>query len=260
MSKGKKKFGKIDSVSVGDKFNRWTILEKINSDYVKCKCDCGTIKNVKVYGLIDGGSKSCGCLQREKAKLNNSGFKHGDTHTKLFNVWVKMRQRCTKKYDKEFKYYGGKGIKVCDEWEDYISFKNWALNNGYKENLTIDRIDFDGDYCIENCRWTDMITQNNNRSNNVLIEIDKIIKTLAQWCKIYNFDYKSAWCRYNRGKRGKDIFNPNFVHPTLVTHNGETYSMKHWAKILGIDAATFRYRVIHNWSENRMFKELNKEE
>lgn len=250
---------KIDSVSIGDRFNRLTIIDKINTEYVRCKCDCGNIKDIRVYSLLDGSSQSCGCLQREKASKvgYKTLFKHGKTKTRLFKEWASMRQRCHNIADKKYKYYGGKGIKVCNEWSKFISFEKWALSNGYNDNLTIDRINFNGDYCPKNCRWVDMTVQNNNKSNNILIEIDGKTKTLSQWCKTYDFDYKLAWGRYSRGKRGKEIFNRNFVHPKLITHNGKTYNMKHWAKILGINPTTFRNRVVNNWPENRMFKEIN---
>lgn len=154
-------------INIGDKFNKLTVLEKTNqrinrSIIYKCQCDCGNITYVKSTNLIKGYIKSCGCLQRKMASKCNKT--HGLSHTKLFYVWQDMIKRCFKENHHAYKYYGGRGITVCNEWKnDFMSFYNWAINNGYEEGLTIDRIDVNGNYEPNNCRWVTMKVQCKNR-------------------------------------------------------------------------------------------------
>lgn len=115
------------------------------------------------------------------AKDNNPKYKHGCTNTRLFHIWQHMKARCNYPANKSYRNYGGRGIIVCTEWNDFLPFQEWALNNGYSDSLTIDRIDNSKGYCPENCRWVNYYVQNNNRRYNHLIEYKGEIKTLAQW-------------------------------------------------------------------------------
>lgn len=132
-----------------------------------CQCDCGKKTIVDGRDLRKDSTKSCGCLLKEEVKKRNIKLntKHGDAHTRLYHIWQNMKDRCYRSRNKRYKYYGGRGIKVCDEWFDYISFKLWALNNNYKENLTIDRIDVNGNYEPSNCRWITIQEQQKNKRN-----------------------------------------------------------------------------------------------
>lgn len=128
----------------------------------KCQCDCGNTKVIVTSSLINGLTTSCGCRQKEIAKKTRTT--HGMSGTKLYNTWKNIKKRCYYKKSKDYKYYGGRGIKVCEDWkENFISFYNWSIENGYSKNLTIDRIDNDGDYEPSNCRWVTMTEQNNNK-------------------------------------------------------------------------------------------------
>ena len=176
------------------KFGRLLALKyygksKDNRSIWTCKCDCGNIINVMSKSLKSGNTKSCGCLHREmmqNRKGNKCNFyKHGKTNTRLFYIWQGMKHRCYNVLDKHYKFYGGKGIKVCDEWlEDFINFYNWAITNGYREDLTIDRIDVNGNYEPENCRWATAKEQANNRSNNRFVTYNEETHTLSEWSKI----------------------------------------------------------------------------
>lgn len=155
----------------GRRFGRLLVLgragsnEKGNSLW-KCRCDCGKETIIVGYSLTGGRSKSCGCLHSEKLSEENRETKrtHGETHTRLYTIWRGMRQRCKNRNGKHYPDYGGRGITVCAEWdESYEVFRDWAIFNGYRDDLTIDRINNDGDYCPENCRWVTMSVQNANR-------------------------------------------------------------------------------------------------
>jgi hypothetical protein len=109
--------------------------------------------------------------------------KHGMSYTKIYGVWHGMNGRCHYPKHKHYKNYGGRGISVCEEWKEFIPFYEWAVANGYQENLTLDRIDVNGNYCPENCRWVDRFVQNNNKRGNRYIEFEGKKQTLTQWAK-----------------------------------------------------------------------------
>lgn len=153
----------------GQRFGRLVALECVGSSPSKrrlwnCVCDCGNTKVVSSGSLIQGNTKSCGCLQKEmRVKAN---IKHGDSRKRLYRIWKGMISRCECKSSTDYKWYGAKGVKVCDEWHDYITFKTWAESNGYNEKLTIDRINPHMNYCPDNCRWATTEEQNKNRRCN----------------------------------------------------------------------------------------------
>jgi hypothetical protein len=117
-----------------------------------------------------------------------------------------MKSRCNNPKDADYKDYGGRGIKVCEEWmQSFSAFYEWAMNNGYADHLTIDRIDNDGDYTPDNCRWVDLKEQANNKRNNVTVTINGLTKTLAEWSEITGILYKTLHTRYSRGDRGERL-------------------------------------------------------
>lgn len=116
-----------------------------------CKCDCGNEVVVSEHSLKRNATKSCGCYKRE-VQLK-SHYKHGKCHTRIYRVWSNMRSRCDRKSFDSYKWYGGRGIKYAEEWADFSNFKNWALANGYDDTLELDRIDTNGDYTPNNCRF-----------------------------------------------------------------------------------------------------------
>lgn len=175
-----------------------------------CRCDCGNIKHVRQTNLLrkdSGSTKACGC-QRNKAQLE-SHYKHGeaakDNLSRLYRTWSDMKTRCYNPKCKCYPNYGGRGIRVCDEWiDDFIAFKTWAENNGYNANLnakqnSIDRIDVNGDYCPENCRWITWKEQCYNRRTNLYLEYNGERKTVTEWAKIVGIKWQTIAARVHRG-------------------------------------------------------------
>lgn len=146
---------------VGEKYGRLTVVEFVklqkHKTYWKCVCDCGLTVIATGNNLRSGNTKSCGCLKRESSiKNGHKNAKHGESHsnrTRLYTIWCGMRQRCTNPNREAYPLYGGKGVKVCEEWNEYSNFKEWAMANGYADNLSIDRIDPSKGYYPDNCRW-----------------------------------------------------------------------------------------------------------
>lgn len=171
----------------GQKFGKLFVLEEYGHSTDgkitwRCKCDCGNETIVTGRYLRIGNTRSCGCLKHELEGPRT----HGESYTKLYRIWRAMKQRCYQSTQKCYFRYGGRGIKVCDKWlACYENFRDWAINNGYKDGLSIDRIDVNGNYCPENCRWATRKEQMNNKRSNVLIEHNGMTKTIAQWCEFY---------------------------------------------------------------------------
>ena len=151
-----------------------------------CICDCGNEKVTESWNLQKGYCRSCGCLQKEAMAINKyASITHGQSRTRLYTTWIGMKQRCYYPKHRHFDRYGGRGIRVCDEWvHDFPAFQAWAMANGYTDDLTIDRIDVDGNYEPSNCRWATYKDQANNMSSNRMLELNGVTHTLKEWSVI----------------------------------------------------------------------------
>ena len=172
----------------GQQFGRWTVLRRGDKPkFWICRCECGKVKAANIDNLKAGKSTSCGCY---KAELGRKHFEtHGQSKTKLYAVWCAMRNRCNKPGVNGYNRYGGRGIKVCEEWQNsFVPFLGWAMANGYKEGLEIDRINNDGNYCPENCRWVTRFENMQNTRINKHIEYKGNTYTISQLAEIHGID------------------------------------------------------------------------
>jgi hypothetical protein len=188
----------------GNKFGRWTVVRMLDERIRKqtsclCRCECGNESRVIATRMRNGTSRSCGCLNIEIVKSAKST--HGLSSTNLFGTWANLKDRCLNSESRSYKNYGGRCITVCDEWiESSQNFMEWALSNGYAKGLSLDRINNDGPYAPENCRWTTARAQLNNRRGNIIIEFRGISQTIAQWEQQLGFKTSVLHQRIRRAK------------------------------------------------------------
>lgn len=187
----------------GDKFNLLTVLhlDKIQSghEYYWFKCECGNVKSIRGHSVYSGGTKVCGCL-RGKTET------HGGFYERLYGIWANMKDRCFNEKHKSFERYGGRGIVVCEDWKnDYSGFRDWSLNNGYKQGLSIDRINNDGNYEPNNCRWATRSQQQMNKSNTRYIDCDGGRISLREFAEKHNINIGTVRQRYYKGIKYQDM-------------------------------------------------------
>jgi hypothetical protein len=184
---------------IGRQFGRLRVLSTTNQYdkngrckiYVNCQCECGKNKKIYLWSLTNGKTNSCGCLQKEVASktFKKANTKHGLRRHKLYSIWWRMNKRCSgyknPKSENEIncnKNYHNRGITVCLDWMDFKNFYNWAINN-WKSDLTLERLDNNGNYCPENCCFANRFQQNNNTRRNVKVSAFGVCKTFGQWSR-----------------------------------------------------------------------------
>ena len=164
-----------------------------------CRCKCGKETKVTSHSLNSGNTSSCGCLHKQQLAERN--YRHGARYTRLYRIYRNMITRCYNSNTLEYKNYGGRGIIVCKEWrESFVAFKTWAENNGYSDKLTIDRIDTNGNYEPNDCRWITLKAQGFNKTNTKYFEYNGQKKCLAEWAEIFGINKPTLYNRiYNLG-------------------------------------------------------------
>ena len=197
---------------------------------------------------------------------NNPNFSHGIGKCRIYRIYTNMKQRCNNPNNHKYKRYGGRGIAICPEWNNphgLKAFYDWAMANGYSDNLTLDRIDVNGNYEPSNCRWTTNKIQSNNRTNNDIITYNGETHTLSEWGNILGINRGTLWSRlyclnYPIEKAftlkpvvGANGFTLKTQQVTLIKFNGETHSYSEWGNIYGIKGSIIRDRVKKGWCIER---------
>lgn len=197
---------KMQPVQIGEKLGRLTVIADAGrteqqTKLFLCKCDCGKEKIVAGVRLRSGNVRSCGCLRSEVAAVKAKT--HGESKTRLYHIWQGIKKRCENPKSTGYQNYGGRGIVVCDEWQDFNNFYSWAMANGYSDDLSIDRIDLDGNYEPSNCRWADKNIQANNKRSNRIIEAYGEKHTVTEWANILGLNEGTIRSRLKRGIDGE---------------------------------------------------------
>lgn len=245
----------------GMRFGRLTVVSRSKEItknhkrvYWDCICDCGKQTSVDGWNLRSGYTKSCGCLFQEVIT------KHGDHDAPLYKVWHGMKARCNNQNSTAFRYYGARGISVCDEWSDYLTFKEWAISNGYRQGLAIDRIDSNKNYCPENCRWITP-SENSIRTARNLLTVAGETLSYKQWEKKIGMGKMSIehWVERHGEQyaiqRIDATINPqkysseeverlgiNKNKRRYLTINDRTMSFSAWSREIG-----FSHHTVSNW-------------
>lgn len=186
----------------GKKYGRLTVIRRAENDKYNhkrylCKCECGNEVLVAPHELVHGRTVSCGCYQRQI--VSQCASTHRMSDTRIYRVWASMRARCKNKSNRDYRFYGGKGIKICEEWNEFQNFYNWAIESGYTDELTIDRIDYNGNYEPSNCRWATREVQANNTSRNRYLTLNGKTMSMADWAKSLSIPYRTLQWRLGNG-------------------------------------------------------------
>ena len=189
---------------VGNRYYSLMVIDRVESvnGYARflCKCDCGNESIVRGSDLRSGNTKSCGKCKREW---------HGDSASRLYNIWCHMKRRTENPQDAAYEDYGGRGIAVCDEWNKYSAFKEWAISNGYNDSLTIERIDVNSGYYPSNCKWIPVNEQAKNRRSCHFITIKNETKCVSEWAKEFGIKPRIVLERMRSGWSAEDaLFAP----------------------------------------------------
>jgi len=188
----------------GQKFHNLTVLSFAYRDkkntYWLCKCNCGNKKIIRGSHLTSGNTKSCGCLMKYNiTRRNKENAIHGKSNTRLYTIYAGMKARCLKPNTNSYENYGEKGITICNEWlNDFMCFYNWAINNGYKENLSLERIDNNQGYEPSNCKWIEKKLQSRNIKSNKMISFRGKTLCMAEWAEQLGINYNTLNSRLGK--------------------------------------------------------------
>lgn len=189
-----------DNKWIGQKYGRLTVtgfVHKGKKWYWECICECGNSIITQAYLVRNGHTSSCGCLQRERA--SEASLVHGQTNSRLYRIYNGMKNRCYNQKQQSYENYGGRGITICEEWlKSFTAFEEWSLSHGYADDLSIDRIDNNGDYSPKNCRWVTRTEQNENTRRNHLVTIGDRTQPLSAWVRERGLNYHTVSFRIHQ--------------------------------------------------------------
>lgn len=238
------------NMKINDKFGYLIVIDnKEDSKHrVLCKCRCGKDKRISKYSLSNGITKSCGCYK--------SNSTHKKSKSRLYSIWCDMKNRCYNPNIKNYKHYGERGIEVCNEWKhNFVEFEKWALANGYKDNLTIDRKNVNGNYEPSNCRWATSKQQSTNKTTNRHISYNDKTLTISEWSKIIGISSNALSKRISKWGIERALSTIPINNITLYEYNGETHNLAEWCNILNLEYTTIHSRIKkHNWSIKKAFE------
>lgn len=268
-------------IKVGDRFGKLTIIKEVEPNITPCgtkqrkflcKCECGN-EVVRTMAALRDPYADCGCKKRY-IKGKERTYKGRVIKSFLFTTFEGIKKRCYDEKFRQYKNYGGRGIRICNEWmNDFFTFYDWAIENGASEELTIDRIDNNGDYCPKNCRWVDRFTQANNRSDNRVVEYKGESHTIAEWSRLVGLTARCISWRIDEMKlsigQALGFETINFKSKEFpITYNGETLNIPQWSKKLGINKWTIYSRIGYglpiedvlnpNYKQRRSWNELQR--
>lgn len=245
------RFGRLVAINAKEK-------DKYGAYLWTCQCDCGNVIKSYSWDLKNGRTKSCGCFKLDNITAFN--YKHGNCYTRIYRIWLGMKDRCTNPKNNSYHNYGGRGITICENWKnDFNSFYNWAISNGYNDTLSIERIDVNGNYCPENCKWATISEQNNNTRRSILITYNGETKTLKEWSSSFKLNYSTVYSRYKKGNTIEEIFN-DYVRPKklFLEYDNKIYTIVELSRIYGIDISTLKHRLKIGWTLTDAFNKPSK--
>jgi len=249
-------------VIIGQTISLLTILKEVETPpnatrKVFCRCVCGIEKEMGYESLRMRKTKSCGCLKRNY--LGDAKRTHGLSNTLLYQKWGGIKDRCFNSNAPNYKYYGGRGISICKDWEtDYTAFHKWAMDNGYQKGLTIERIDFNGNYEPSNCKWATWKEQQNNTSRTRFVKYKGQTKSLMLWCEELDLEYGTIKARLKLGwsiEKQLETKSSRSIKITNrpVTVEGETKNFKEMCKKYNIATSTVFNRINKGMSIQKAF-------
>lgn len=236
-------------------------LNKRHQATYLCDCVCGNSIVTTGESLRRGDTQSCGCLRRDRYYewVVKNAAEHPKKDKRLYNIWSGMKTRCFNTKDKAYCNYGGRGIVVCDEWKNsFDSFEKWARNNGYSDQLTIERIDVNGNYEPSNCTWITLEEQSKNRRDTRYIEYNGKTQNLTDWCKELNIDEGTMYSRLHSGWSIEKAFSTPVRkrRDTTITYDGKTQPIYMFAKEYGMRPSTLRQRILdYGWPIDKALTE-----
>lgn len=244
---------------IGQKYGKLLVLELSHKEesvyYWKCKCDCGNECIVDGHAMQSKNTLSCGCIRKNILRKRN--FRHGKCDTKAYQIWCGMKTRCYNKNDEFYEYYGGKGIKLSNEWLDFNIFFN-DMGNPPK-GLSIERKDNNKNYCKENCKWATQKEQANNRSNNKIIKYNGKSQTLSQWSNELNIKYSILLDRLNQGWTIEKTFTKKCKKvPKYIEYDNKKLTIKEWSIITQLPIYVIEGRLKRKWNIEKTFYQTYK--